>query len=182
MLALLLPIAVIMGLCAGPLLETVYDERALPAASYLPFLAAAAVIYGIGHIAGIVALAHLPGRHTVRLMATTAGVSVIAVLALVPSMGAQGAALAALITETVLTALSVRLALRATGPQLLLGLFGTSLAAAAAMAAAVYPLRDQLVLACLAGGAVYAAVLLLLEYRRQGTTWMLLRSLVPGLR
>lgn len=181
-LALLLPIALIMGLCAGPLLETVYNERALPAASYLPFLAAAAVIYGIGHIAGIVALAHLPGRHTVRLMAATATVSVIAVLALVPAMGARGAAIAALITETVLTALSIRLALRATGPQLLLGLFGTSLAAAAAMAAAVYPLRDQLVLSCLAGGAVYAGVLLLLEYRRQGTTWMLLRSLVPGLR
>lgn len=181
-LALVLPIAVVMALCAGPLLSAVYGPDALPAASYLPLLAAASVAYGIGHIAGIIALAHLPGRETVRLMAITAVVSIVAVLLLVPSSGAKGAAIAALITEVVLTVLTVRLALRATGAQLLFGLLGTSLLAAAAMAATVWPLRDHLIPASLVGGAVYAVVLLSLEYRRQGTTWTLLRSLVPGLR
>ncbi|MEH3054265.1 MAG: oligosaccharide flippase family protein [Patulibacter minatonensis] len=180
-LALMLPIAVILGLCATAVMG-LYPDEALPAAAFMPLLAAASVIYGVGHIAGIVALSHLPGRRTVEIMAVTATFSVIAVLLLVPAYGGKGAAIAALSTETVLTVLSLALAIRAAGPHVLLGMVSTGMVAAACMAAAVYPFRDQLPLAVLVGGSVYAVVLLTLEYRRQGATWALMRSMVPGSR
>jgi O-antigen/teichoic acid export membrane protein len=181
-LALMLPIAVILAFCAHPVLDAIYPASALPAASYLPLLAAGSVIYGIGHIAGIVALSHLPGRRTIEVMALTAAFAVVAVLILVPAHAGQGAAVAALATESVLTLLSLRLAFKAAGPHILLALISTSTVAGLAMAAAVYPFRDQLIPAVLVGGSVYAVVLLALEYRRQGATWMLMRSMVPGLR
>ncbi len=181
-LALMLPVSVILALCSAPVLSALYPPSVLPAAPLLPFLAAASVIYGVGHIAGIVALSHLPGRKTVELMAFTATFSVIIVLVLVPSHAGKGAAIAALSTETVLTLLSLRLALRAAGPHILLGLVSTSTVAAIAMAAAVLPFREHLVPSVLVGGAVYAVVLLSLEYRRRGATWELMRSVVPGLR
>ncbi|MBO9531364.1 MAG: oligosaccharide flippase family protein [Solirubrobacteraceae bacterium] len=181
-LALLLPIAVLLGLCAAPILKTIYTSAALPAASYLPYLAAASVIYGVGHIAGLVALSHLPGRRTVEVMAISAIFSVAIVVALVPTHGAPGAAWAALATESVLSLLSLRLAVKAAGPTILLGFISTSTVAAAVMAAAVLPFRDDLIPSVLVGGCVYAVVLLALEYRRQGATWALMRRMVPGQR
>lgn len=182
-LALMLPIAVLLGLCSHAVITTIYsDPKFAPAAEFLPYLAIAAVVYGVGHIAGIVALSHLPGRRTVEATALAAAFSVVAVIALVPSQQGHGAAVASLATEIVLAGLSVRLAIRAAGPQFLTGLLSTSTVAAAFMVAAVLPFRDDLILAVLIGGSVYAAVLLLLEYRRQGATWALMRSMVPGLR
>ncbi|MFT4034877.1 MAG: oligosaccharide flippase family protein [Patulibacter sp.] len=180
--SLMLPISVLLALCAEPILRTLYTSQALPAAGYLPLLAAAAVIYGAGHIAGIVALSHLPGRRTVETMAITSAISVALVLLLVPAYGGRGAAIAALATETVLTVLSLRLAMQVTSAKILLSMVSTSTVAALAMAAVVLPLRDHLVAAVIAGGCVYALILLGLEYRRRGATWALMRSIVPGLR
>lgn len=182
-LAVMLPIAVILGLCAHEVITTIYpDPNLAPAAEFLPYLAVAAVVYGVGHIAGVVALSHLPGRRTVEATALAAAFSVVAVIALVPSQQGHGAAIAALATETVLAALSIRLAITAAGPQFLTGLLSTSTVAGVCMFVAVLPFRDSLVLSVAIGGSVYAAVLLLLEYRRQGATWALMRSMVPGLR
>ncbi len=182
-LAVMLPIAVLLGLCAHAVITTIYpDPKLAPAAEFLPYLAIAAVIYGVGHIAGVVALSHLPGRRTVETTALAAVFSVVAVLVLVPEQEGYGAAIASLATEVVLAALAIRLAITAAGPQFLKGLLSTSTVAALFMIAAVLPFRDDLVLSVLVGGSVYAAVLLLLEYRRQGATWALMRSMVPGLR
>lgn len=182
-LALMLPIAVLLGLCAHPIITTLYPKPEMaPAAEFLPYLAVAAVVYGVGHIAGIVALSHLPGRRTVEATAMAAAFSVVAVIVLVPSQQGHGAALAALATELVLAGLSVRLAISAAGAHFLAGLLSTSTVAALCMAVVVFPFRDDLLLAVAAGGSVYAAVLLALEYRRQGATWALMRRVVPGLR
>jgi O-antigen/teichoic acid export membrane protein len=182
-LALLLPIAVLLGLCPHEVITTIYPNPAMaPAAEFLPYLAVASVVYGIGHIAGVIALSHLPGRRTIEATALAAAFSVVAVIVLVPSQQGHGAAIASLCTELVLAVLSIRLAIQAAGPQFLLGLMSTSTIAAACMVVAVLPFRDDLFQAIVAGGSVYTAVLLLLEYRRQGATWALLRSTIPGLR
>lgn len=181
-LALMLPIAVLLVLCAQPVINLLFPADLAPAGSFLPYLAVASVVYGVGHIAGVVALAHLPGIKTIEATAIAAAFSAVVVLVLVPSHQAQGAADAALATEIVLAGLSVRLAIKATGPTILLGLVSTSTIAAVCMTAAVLPFRDQLFVSVAVGGVVYGVVLLALEYRRQGATWALMRSLVPGLR
>ncbi|MDQ8043940.1 MAG: oligosaccharide flippase family protein [Solirubrobacteraceae bacterium] len=179
---LMLPIAVMLSLCAHPLLTLLFDQDGVRAATFLPFLAIASVVYGIGHIAGIVALTHLPGRKTVETMAIAAGFSLIAVLILVPAHAARGTAIAALCTETVLAGLSLRLAIQAAGPSIIKGIVSIGLIAGAAMVAVVLPLRDNLWLSAIAGGLTYAVVLLALEYRRRGPAWDLFRSIAPGSR
>jgi O-antigen/teichoic acid export membrane protein len=181
-ITLMIPIAVILGLCAEPLLTFLFSDRGAPAAQFLPFLAIATVVYGVGHIAGVVALTHLPGRRTVEATALAALFSLVAVLTLIPSQEARGAAIAALATETVLAGLTLRLAVQAAGPEILRGLVSIGVLAGVAMAAVVYPLRDDLVLSVIAGGAAYVVVLLALEYRRRGPAWALLRSIAPGSR
>jgi O-antigen/teichoic acid export membrane protein len=178
---LMLPIAVILSLCAHPLLRLLFDQGDR-AATFLPFLAIASVIYGVGHIAGIVALTHLPGRKTVETMAIAATFSLGAVLVLVPTHAAYGTAMAALATESVLTGLSLRLAIKAAGPSILKGIVSIGLIAGAAMVAVVIPLRSDLVMSVVAGGITYVVVLVALEYRRRGPAWDLFRSIVPGSR
>ncbi len=180
-IVLMIPIALVLGICAAPLLGLI-DDQAVPAADYLPYLAVASVVYGVGHLAGIVALSHLPGRRTVEATALAALFSVTVVLLLIPSEAARGAALAALATEVVLAALTLRLAVRAAGPSILRGMLSIGLVGGAVMAVVMWPLRDHLFLALLAGGTAYTVVVALLEYRRRGPAWELMRSILPGAR
>ena len=180
-IALMLPVAVLLGLCALPILSLISDQAA-PASHFMPYLAAASVIYGIGHIAGLVALTHLPGRRTVEATALAAAFSLVAVLILIPAEEARGAALAALATEIVLAGLSVRLAVQAAGPTILRSLWSGGVVAGVVMALVVLPLREHLLLSVIAGGAAYLIVLLALEYRRRGPAWALIRSVAPGSR
>lgn len=181
-IVLMMPIAVILGLCALPLLTFVFDDKGAPAADFLPYLAVASVVYGVGHLAGLVALSHLPGRRTVEATALAAVFSVTVVLILVPADAARGAALAALATEIVLAGLSLRLAIEAAGASILRGMFSIGLVGGVAMALVVYPLRDDLFLSLLVGLAVYGLVVVGLEYRRRGPAWELMASILPGSR
>ncbi|MDO9352437.1 MAG: oligosaccharide flippase family protein [Solirubrobacteraceae bacterium] len=180
-IALMLPIAILLGLCAEPILALLGKDAA-PAVEFLPYLAAASVVYGVGHMAGIVGLTHLPGRRTIEVTAIAALFSVAAVALLIPAQEGKGAAIAALATELVLTGLSLGLAVKVAGAEILRSAASVGVVSGLAMAAVVYPLRDHLVFAVIAGGAVYLIVLLALEYRRQGPAWMLARSVLPGSR
>jgi O-antigen/teichoic acid export membrane protein len=177
--ALMVPLAVILSLCAYEIIS-LYPGDVIGAADYLPLLAIASVVYGVGHIAGLVALSHLPGRRTVEITAVAAAVSMAAVLLLVPPYAGWGAAAAALITETVLTGLSLYLAVKAGGRDILRGLLSIGVVAGIVMALVVLPFRHNLPLAIVLGGAAYCIVFVGLEYRRQGPAWALLRSFVPG--
>lgn len=181
-IALMVPVAVILSLCAEPVLTLLFEEDGAAAAVFMPYLAAATVVYGVGHIAGIVALSHLPGRRTVELTALAAVFSLTALLLLVPPYEGEGAAVAALLTELALAALSLRLAMIVTGARILTGITSLGLVAGAAMALVILPVRDNLWLSVIIGGAVYLLVLGALEYRRRGVAWDLARSLVPGAR
>lgn len=179
-IALMMPVAVLLALCADPLLTLLFGDQGHAAADVMPYLAAATVVYGIGHIAGIVALSHLPGRRTVELTALAAVFSLTVLFLLVPPFDAKGAAIAALLTELALAALSLRLASMVTGATILTGVASIGLIAGAAMALVILPVRDNLWLSVIIGGAVYLVVLGALEYRRRGVAWDLARSLVPG--
>lgn len=181
-IVLMMPIAVILAMCALPLLTFVFDDKAAPAAEFLPYLAVASLVYGVGHLAGLVALSHLPGRRTVEATALAAVFSVTVVLLLVPNEAAKGAALAALATEIVLAGLSLRLAIQATGASILRGMFSIGLIGGVVMALVVYPLRDDLLLSLVAGLAAYGVVVVGLEYRRRGPAWELMASILPGSR
>lgn len=181
-LALMLPVAVLMVICAHPLLTTIFASDGAAAAALLPYLGLASIAYAVGHIAGLVALAHLPGRRTIEITAIAALFSVVLLLLLVPSREAEGAAIAALATETLLAALTVGLAARAAGWGIVKSLVSIPLLGAFVMAIVVTPVRDDLLLSIVLGSLAYVLVVGLLEYRRKGAAWTVVRSLLPGTR
>lgn len=182
-LALMLPLAVLMAICAHPILTTIYPgDSGVAAAKLLPLLAGASVAYAVGHIAGLVALAHLPGRRTVEITAMAAAFCLLLLLLLVPAEGARGAAIASLATELALALLTLRLAAQAAGWAIARGVLSIPLIGAAVMAIAVMPVRDNLVLSVLAGAGAYLVVVGGLEYRRKGAAWMVVSSLLRSKR
>lgn len=163
LLVVLLPVAVVLGMCARPIIDLVYglpqyDETV----SVLRWLAPAIVCYGVGHLAGILVLVRRRGRLTVTATAAMAAANIALNLALIPPFGAQGAAAATLATEAALALTVVILARPVAGWPDLGGLAGPLLAAGA-MAAAIAPVAGRLELALPLGAAAYLVALGLIE-------------------
>jgi O-antigen/teichoic acid export membrane protein len=165
-LALLLPISTALVILAPAVVDAIYGlPRYAATVPVLRILAFSVACYGVGHLAGILLLVRRPGRITVRLTAAVAAFNVIGCIALIPPLGARGAAIATLSTQAVL-ALSAFVLCRGavrlpSPPRLTLG----PLVAAAVMAVALWPLRHHLVLAVPAGAVVYLATVALVEAR-----------------
>jgi len=178
LLALMVPIAMVLGLCARPIVDLVYGlPQYEEAVTVMQILAPAIAIYGIGHLAGMIVLVRRPGRVTIIATAAVAAFNVVACLVLIPTLGAQGAAIATLASESLLAIIGLSLAVRAVGTPRLGWIFGSPIIAALGMGVAMWPLRDELLLALPAGTLAYLAVLAVLEARRLRTDLDLLRSI-----
>ena len=177
LLVLMLPMAVAFGVCAPAVLDLFYGDGFEGAAPLLRLLSAAIVLYGIGHLAGLLVLVRRGGRVTVRYMGAVA-VSHLALCAiLIPLYGATGAAVATLATEAVLAVSAVVLARRVGGwPHPVRDLL-PPLLAGGIMAAVMVPVADRLWFALPLGAAAFVVVLGLLEGRRTGANLRLIRAL-----
>jgi O-antigen/teichoic acid export membrane protein len=181
---LMLPVAVVMLVCAEGLVDLLYGlpefEGAVPVMRWLAF---AIVAYGIGHLAGVLVLVRRPGRVTVRAMAAVAAFNIAITLALIGPFEAVGVAAATLSTEILLAVTVLVLARQVTGVPSAWRVGGSALVAGASMAAAMFPVRDELLLALPLGALVYLAVLALIEARRLGGDLAAIREIVrsrPG--
>ena len=157
-----LPLVVGGMVLARPLMMLLFGSAYAPGA---PMLAWLLVSIGctLGHGAYTAALiAAGAARREFWIMATAAFVNVAANLMVIPTYGALGAAIVTALSEGVALVLCVISGHRA-GWGVRFRALGPSVAAAAAMAAVLLPMRDHVaVLVCvLLGGAVYLGALLL---------------------
>jgi O-antigen/teichoic acid export membrane protein len=172
---LMAPIATALFVCAESIVELLYGPEFEESVVLLRLLAAAILLYGIGHVSGLIVLVRRSARVSIAYNTGIALLSVVLALALIPPLQAQGAAISTLVAEGLLAVVGLVLASEAAGRPKLLPVFGPAALACAAMAAAMVPLEDRLWLALPAGGVVYLAALGAFEARRLGTDLAALR-------
>lgn len=179
-LLLMAPVATTLFVCARPIIDLFYGlPRYEDSVSLLQLLALAVAVYGFGHLAGLLVLVRRPGRLTVRASAAVALTNVAACFALIPWLGAEGAAIATLGSELLLALIGLALARPVTGA-VRMGWILSPVVAAVPMALAMAPLADRLVVALPVGLAAYLVALLILEGRRFREDVRLFRSITVG--
>ena len=162
-LALLVPCGVALAVLAEPVLRAFFGGGFEEGAPPLRVLAVVVVLLGVVRIAGSLVLSRGDPRAMARLFGIALAVNIALNALLIPPLEATGAALAMLATELLIAAGVLRLAARAVGR---LGLRETAvapLAAGAAMTAAAWPLRDELVAGLTGGMAAYVVVFVAVE-------------------
>lgn len=135
LLVVTLPIAIVFGICAHPVLVGAYGGGFGAADGALLLLAPTVVTAGIYGLLSFALAAQNAQRPIVLALLWSTGVNVVANLALVPPFGAEGAAAAWCATTVVLSVLLLRSTLALTGRLPLVRTGAAPVAAAAAMAA-----------------------------------------------
>jgi O-antigen/teichoic acid export membrane protein len=176
--AVMAPIATVLFVCAEPIVDLLYGlpqyEATVPV---LRLLTLAVAVYGFGHLAGLLVIVRRPGRVTVAAMSVVAVLNVVACLALIPWLGAEGAAIATVGSELLLAVLGVVLARPVVGLPRLGWVLVAPVVGCLAMAAAMAPLTGSLWLALPAGAVAYVLAFLLVERGRLREDIALLRSI-----
>ena len=160
---ILLPIGVAFALLAEPIVELLFGDDYTGAVQPLRVLAPLTVLYGVSYFTGASLTARdRPGSFG-RAAAVALVVNLGANLVLIPSYGATGAAVAAVVSAAVLVLLTFRSFARVAGRIDVARIAGGPLAGAAAMAAALLLVDVPLAPALVLGGVVYALGLVALE-------------------
>ena len=162
-LALLVPCGVALAVLAEPVLRAFFGDGFEEGAPALRVLAAVVVVLGIVRITGSLVVSRGDPRTMSRLFGIALALNIALNVLLIPPLEATGAALAMLATELLIAAGALRLAARAVSR---LGLRATAvapLAAGAAMTAATWPVRDELLAGVTAGVAAYVVVFVAVE-------------------
>lgn len=162
-LVLLAPCGVALAVLAEPMLELFFGpgfEAAVPA---MQILAAVVVVLGVVRIAATLIISRGDPAQLKRWFGVALAVNIGLNLALVPPLEATGAALVMLCTELVLAAATLSLTAEAIGRPRLKTTVLAPLLSAGAMAAAMWPLRDDVLPALPVGLVAYVAVLLVVE-------------------
>jgi O-antigen/teichoic acid export membrane protein len=162
-LALLLPMAVAMGLLADPLSRAFFGEQFAAAADPLRLLAPVVVLFGVMVLCSVLVLYREHPKRMVYTVAVASAVNVGLNLGLVPSLGEVGAAIAMLGSMVVYVTLAMWLAVLEVGRVNWLSMTGAPIVAAAIMAVPVLLLHDAWPAAIVAGTAVYLAGYALIE-------------------
>jgi len=157
--SVLMPVAVVFVLLADPLVQLVYGSAYDDAVPSLQLLGAMTLFFGINEFAAMALVArNKPGLFT-RSLVSMIVVNVALNVALIPPLGATGAALAALISGVALAALGQMFVGKAVGRLRLVRSFATPLLAGAAMALAVVATGQELVPGLVAGSLAYLITL-----------------------
>ena len=162
-LTLLLPIAIAFGVVAEPLCRLFFGDELAAAGDSLRILAPMVVLFGVIVMSTNLVVSRSDPMRVVKVVAAVAVVNLGLNVALIPSMEAEGAALAMLVSEVLYVGLALRLAVPLAGGVHWLPTLAAPAAAGAAMAAAMLPLDGTLGIALLAGAAAYAAVFAAVE-------------------
>ena len=161
-LALLVPVALVLGTCAEDVLALLFGDGLRDAAPALRLLAPVAALLGLVALGTSLVVSRRAPRAILPLTGAAVALNVVLNLALIPELDERGAALAMLVTEVALAAAVLALALRTVAAgRLLPRMAGPLLAGAAALPAMLalgsFPARLAV------GLALYAAVLLAAE-------------------
>lgn len=157
------PLVLLLAAGAEPIIRLIYGPAYAPAAILLCALIAVPVLAGLDQVLTAVLLAR--GRQTddLKVLAISCGLYVALLFALIPRLGALGAALATLVTAIAQLVTRYVVTRRGAGVPPLIGSLARPAAAAAAMAAALALLGGRsLVLAAVVALPVYVAAVALL--------------------
>ena len=175
---MLLPIGVTFAILADPLVNLFYGGQYEAAVAPLRWLGVMTVFYGINLLAAIVLVARDRPLDFARICGIVVALNLALNLALIPPLGATGAALAAAASSIVLAVLGVRRISSLTGRLNLLRSFAGPVLAGAVMAGAMLVSPLPFVPTAVLGVVLYAVVLLLVERRVHPDDFDQLRRLV----
>jgi O-antigen/teichoic acid export membrane protein len=157
-LATLLPISVTLALLAEPLLRSFFGAEFAAAEEPLMLLAPVPALWGVMVLANVLVLSREHPRRMVYTVALAAVANLGLNLALIPPLGASGAALAMLGSTALYVVVAFWLALLEAGRIQWLSMLAAPVGAAAAMALPLLLVPGVWPLAAAAGVAVYLAV------------------------
>ncbi|MEA2481179.1 MAG: hypothetical protein QOJ07_3101 [Thermoleophilaceae bacterium] len=179
-LALLVPCAVPLAVLPGQLLSLFFGGSFDSAVTPLRLLAPTVVVLGIVLLTGSLITSRLDPRVLIRCFAVALVVNIALNLALIPSLGATGAAAAMLATEFAFAVLTLHLSVKAVGAIDPVSTCLGSIVAGAAMAGVMAALAGTLALAIPAGGIAYVVVFALVERRFAPADLEFVTGLVRG--
>jgi O-antigen/teichoic acid export membrane protein len=156
-LALLMPIAVSLGLLAEPICRTFYGPDFVDAAPSLRVLAAVPVLFGVIVLANGLVLARDHPRRMMYAVAVAATLNIGLNLALIPSLDEIGAALAMLVSLVAYVVIAMGMALIDVGRISWVSMTAAPLGASVALAAPLLVFAASPALALIVGVPVYLA-------------------------
>jgi O-antigen/teichoic acid export membrane protein/GT2 family glycosyltransferase len=162
--ALTLPLAVGAAVLAGPLIRFLYGPDFDDAGPALVLLAPTIALYPIAYISGNLLLSQDRQAVLTKAYGVIAVQNILSNLVLIPWLSLYGAALGTSISQLILSAWLVVLALRTTGQVRATRMLAGPLTAGAAAALAMGLLHDHFALAVAAGAVSYAAALTVFEH------------------
>jgi O-antigen/teichoic acid export membrane protein len=157
-LGLMLPVALVLGLLAQPVISLFFGRDFPDAADPLRILAPVVLLLSLTLVTNSLCISRGRAGAIARGFAVALAVDVLLCVLLIPPYGAVGAAVAMLGTYIVFAAVSFGLALREVGPPAWGPTLAAPVGAGAAMAAVLAALGDLPLLAGAAGALVYVAV------------------------
>lgn len=157
------PCGVALAVLAEPVLTLFFGGGFGDAVAAMRALAAVVVVLGVVRIAAALIISRGDPNRLKRWFGIALALNIALNLALVPPMGATGAALAMLGTELALAAATLGLVVEAVGRPRLMGTLLAPLLAAGGMASAMWPLREDMLPALPLGVAAYVAIFLAVE-------------------
>lgn len=163
MLGVLLPVGLTYALFGDSLINLFYGERYADATLPLQLLGGATVFYALNSLAGMLLIARdRPGDFS-KLLGLVAAVNIVMNVALIPTYGADGAALAASVSGLLLGLFAVWRVRTVVGQVSLIRSASGPVAGGAAMTVTALALPLAFVPDLLVSGLVYAAVFALVE-------------------
>jgi O-antigen/teichoic acid export membrane protein len=162
-LVVLVPVAVIMGILAEPIVSIAFGSDFEEAAGAARLLAPVVVGLCLVTLCSSLIVTRRSPRTMIRITAPMVALNVALNLALIPSLEDRGAALAMLVTEAVFVAVAMRVASDEVGGLRWGPMLGAPLLAGAAMAVPMILLTGLPLVALVAGVLVYAGAFVLLE-------------------
>jgi O-antigen/teichoic acid export membrane protein len=180
--AVLIPVGITFAVLAVPLIDLFYGTEYEDAVGALRWLGIMTVFYGLNLLAATTLVARDRPLDFARICAVVVVLNLALNLALIPSLGATGAALAAAVSSVALAVLGAWRIRGLTGRVRLVRAFLGPVVAGAAMAGAMLLTSLPLVPAALLGAVVYAGVLALFEQRAFPEDVALLRALIRSRR
>ena len=162
-LVVLVPVAVIMGVLAEPVVRIAFGSDFEEAAGAVRLLAPVVVGLCLVTLCSSLIVTRRSPRTMIRITAPMVAINVALNLALIPSLEERGAALAMLVTEALFVAVSIRVAADEVGGLQWGSMVGAPFLAGAAMALPMVLLTGFPLAALAAGLLVYAVAFVLLE-------------------
>jgi O-antigen/teichoic acid export membrane protein len=177
-LILLVPLAVVYATLAEPLCRLFFGSKLVAAAEPLRLLAPAVVLYGLVVLSSSLIVSRRKPRVIIIVIGVVMLLNVGLNFALIPALGANGAATAMLVSELAFAGAAVTIAVRTVGGVPALSTVAAPVVGGAAMAAVTQLLSGRLVAALAAGAVTYLGACVLVDLKVSPGDLRIARDLV----